>query len=117
MDAQVIVVGAGPVGLLLAAELRLGGADVLVLDEPAAALDPRSEAALVERYLELTSGTSSLVISHRFSVARSADRICVLDGGRIIETGHHDELVTAGGRYAELFELQARHYRSGDTDA
>lgn len=94
------------------------GATVLVLDEPAAALDVRAEADLVDRYLELTRGVTSLIISHRFSVVRDADRICVLDGGRIAEEGDHASLLRAGGRYAELFRLQAERYVSeGAADA
>lgn len=86
------------------------GAGVLVLDEPAAALDVRAEARLVDRYLELTSGVTSLIISHRFSVVREAHRICVLEGGRIVESGDHAELIAAGGRYAAMFRLQAERY-------
>ena len=86
------------------------GARVLVLDEPAAALDVRAEAELVERYLDLTSGLTSLIISHRFSVVRDAHRICVLDGGRIIESGTHKELLALDGRYAAMFGLQAERY-------
>ena len=94
------------------------GAGVLVLDEPAAALDVRAEAQLVERYLALTSGITSLIISHRFSVVRDADRICVLDGGRITESGSHAELLAADGRYAHMFRLQARRlYRRGGRSA
>ncbi|MEQ7009675.1 ABC transporter ATP-binding protein [Actinopolymorpha sp. B17G11] len=92
------------------------GASVLVLDEPAAALDVRAEAALVERYLDLTTGVTSLIISHRFSVVRDAHRICVLDGGRIAESGTHDELIAADGRYASMFRLQAERYLSGVGD-
>lgn len=92
------------------------GASVLVLDEPAAALDVRAEAELVERYLDLTAGVTSLIISHRFSVVRDAHRICVLDGGRIVESGTHEELLTAGGRYAKLFRLQAERYLPGVSD-
>ncbi|WP_433169344.1 ABC transporter ATP-binding protein [Kribbella sp. CA-247076] len=86
------------------------GAGVLVLDEPAAALDVRAEAELVERYLELTSGVASLIISHRFSVVRNADRICVLADGRIVEDGTHAELLAADGAYAGMFRLQAERY-------
>ena len=86
------------------------GARVLVLDEPAAALDVRAEAELVERYLDLTSGLTSLIISHRFSVVRDAHRICVLDGGRIVESGTHKELLALDGRYAAMFGLQAERY-------
>jgi ABC-type multidrug transport system fused ATPase/permease subunit len=86
------------------------GCGLLVLDEPAAALDARSEAALVERYLDLTRGVTSLIISHRFSVVRGADRICVLAGGRIQEEGSHDDLVATGGAYATMFAVQAARH-------
>ena len=93
------------------------GAGVLVLDEPAAALDVRSEAELVDRYLSLAKGVSSLLISHRFSVVRDADRICVLDDGEIREQGTHEELLALNGRYATMFDLQASRYLDGDPDA
>jgi ATP-binding cassette, subfamily B, bacterial len=86
------------------------GASVLVLDEPTAQLDARAEAAFFDRFLELTRGLTTVVISHRFSTVRRADRIAVLDGGRITEHGSHEELMAAGGQYAELFELQARRF-------
>ena len=86
------------------------GASVLVLDEPTAQLDARAEVAFFDRFLELTRGLTTVVISHRFSTVRRADRIAVLDGGRITEHGSHEELMTAGGQYAELFELQARRF-------
>ncbi|MGW7683224.1 ABC transporter ATP-binding protein [Kribbella sp. NPDC054772] len=89
------------------------GAGVLVLDEPAAALDVRAEAELVERYLELTSGVASLIISHRFSVVRNADRICVLSDGQIVEDGTHEELLAQDGEYAGMFRLQAERYVTG----
>ncbi|WP_329000377.1 ABC transporter ATP-binding protein/permease [Kribbella sp. NBC_00709] len=89
------------------------GAGVLVLDEPAAALDVRAEAELVERYLELTSGVASLIISHRFSVVRNANRICVLADGRIVEDGTHEELLARDGEYAGMFRLQAERYVTG----
>ncbi|MGW7022487.1 ABC transporter ATP-binding protein [Streptomyces decoyicus] len=87
-----------------------GGAKVLVLDEPAAALDVRGEAALVDRYLDLTSEVTSVIISHRFSVVRGVDRICVLEDGCIRESGSHEELLAAGGRYAAMFHAQADRY-------
>ncbi|MET8148702.1 ABC transporter ATP-binding protein [Actinoplanes sp. NPDC049668] len=96
------------------------GARVLVLDEPTASLDARAEVAFFERFLDLTSGATSLVISHRFSTVRRADRIAVLEHGRVTETGTHDGLLAAGGRYAELFMLQAARFAedepSGDDD-
>ena len=86
-------------------------ASLLILDEPTASLDPRAEAALFDRVRELAGGRTVLLISHRFSTVRSADQIVVLHDGRIEEQGTHDDLMGAGGRYAELFELQAVAYR------
>ena len=86
------------------------GASVLVLDEPTSQLDVRAEVAFFDRFLELTRGLATLVISHRFSTVRRADQIAVLERGRIGERGTHDELIRRGGRYAELFHLQARRF-------
>jgi ATP-binding cassette subfamily B protein len=86
------------------------GARVLVLDEPTAHLDIRAEAAFYDRFLELTSGLTTMVISHRFATVRKAERIAVLDSGRITELGSHDELVAAGGTYAEMFAMQAARF-------
>jgi ATP-binding cassette subfamily B protein len=86
------------------------GARVLVLDEPTAQLDVRAEALFYDRFLELTAGVTTLVISHRFASVRRADRIAVLDGGRITELGTHDELVAAGGTYARMFQIQASRF-------
>jgi ATP-binding cassette subfamily B protein len=83
------------------------GARVLVLDEPTAQLDIRAEAAFYDRFLELTHGVTTVVISHRFSTVRRADRIVVLGDGRVQEDGTHDELLALGGRYAEMFTAQA----------
>lgn len=88
-----------------------GGARVLVLDEPTAALDVRAEADIYDRFLDITAGLTSVIISHRFSTVRRADRIVVIDGGTITEDGTHDELLALGGRYASMFELQAARYR------
>jgi len=87
-----------------------GGARVLVMDEPTAQLDVRAEARFYDRFLEITQGVTSLVISHRFSTVRKADRIAVLDGGRITELGSHAELLEIGGTYAEMFRLQAARF-------
>jgi ATP-binding cassette, subfamily B, bacterial len=86
------------------------GATVLVLDEPTAWLDARGEADFFDRFLEITAGTTTLIISHRFSTVRRADHICVLDGGRVLEQGDHESLLAAGNRYAELFLLQAARF-------
>ncbi|GAA4623059.1 ABC transporter ATP-binding protein [Actinoallomurus vinaceus] len=86
------------------------GAGVLVLDEPTAQLDVRAEARFYDRFLTITEGVTSLIISHRFSTVRKADRIAVLDGGRITELGSHDELLRAGGAYAEMFTVQAARF-------
>ena len=86
-------------------------ARLLVLDEPTASLDARAEHELFEHVQALAAGRSVLLISHRFSTVKSADRIYVLHDGEIVEEGTHDELVAEGGRYAELFELQAAAYR------
>jgi ATP-binding cassette subfamily B protein len=86
-------------------------AQLLVLDEPTAALDARAEYEVFLRFSELTKGKMAVLISHRFSTVRMADRILVLQAGRLIEEGTHDALVAAGGVYADLFQLQAQGYR------
>jgi ATP-binding cassette, subfamily B, bacterial len=86
-------------------------AQVLVLDEPTAALDAQAEYELFARLKALAAGRTTLFISHRFSTVRMADRILVLEEGRLIEAGSHAELMARHGRYAELFELQAASYR------
>lgn len=93
------------------ARAYLRDAQVLILDEPTAALDARSEHEVFERFAELTKGKMALLISHRFSTVKMADRILVLENGRIAEQGAHDQLLLNKGRYAEMFELQAASYR------
>lgn len=86
-------------------------AQVLILDEPTAALDARAEYEVFQRFAELTKGKSAVLISHRFSTARLADRILVLENGMLLESGTHRQLLAAEGRYAELFHLQAKGYQ------
>jgi ATP-binding cassette subfamily B protein len=96
---------------LALARAYLRDAQLLILDEPTASLDARSEFDVFRRFAELTAGKAALFISHRFSTVRMADRIVVLDEGRITEEGSHDELANLGGRYTEMFEMQAASYR------
>ena len=93
------------------ARAYLRDAQLLILDEPTAALDARSELEVFERFAELTQGKMALLISHRFSTVRMADRIVVLSQGRLAEEGNHQQLMAAGGLYAEMFEMQAASYR------
>jgi ATP-binding cassette subfamily B protein len=87
------------------------GADILVLDEPTAAMDARAEAEVFEQFRELAQSRMVILISHRFSTVRRADQILVIQEGRILERGSHDELMALNGHYANLFQLQARGYR------
>jgi ATP-binding cassette subfamily B protein len=96
---------------LALARAYLRDAQLLILDEPTAALDARSELEVFERFAELTYGKMALLISHRFSTVRMADRIVVLEAGRLVEEGSHSQLITLGGRYAAMFEMQAASYR------
>jgi len=93
------------------ARAYLRNAQILILDEPTASLDARSEYEVFQRFADLTRGKMALLISHRFSTVRMADRILVLEEGRIAEEGSHDSLLALGGRYAGMFELQASSYR------
>src|ERR1035438_9938297 len=96
---------------LALARAYLRDAQLLILDEPTASLDARSEFEVFERFAELTFGKMALLISHRFSTVRMADRIVVLEGGKLVEEGSHAQLLALGGRYAAMFEMQAANYR------
>ena len=97
--------------IALARAFMRSEADILVLDEPTAAMDAAAEATVFEHFRSLTHDRIAILISHRFSTVRMADQIAVLEEGRIVERGSHEELLRSGGRYAKLFELQARGYR------
>jgi ATP-binding cassette, subfamily B, bacterial len=92
------------------------GARVVLLDEPTAQLDVRGEAEIFERVLAATKGCTTILISHRFSTVRLADCICVVEDGRVVETGSHDQLMQVdGGHYRAMFELQASRFTEGVT--
>ncbi len=92
------------------------GAGVVLLDEPTAQLDVRGEAEIFDRLLAATRHCTTILISHRFSTVRHADRICVLEHGRVIELGTHDELMALGGRYRTMFDLQAQRFNVPDDE-
>jgi ATP-binding cassette subfamily B protein len=109
--AQGVELSGGEWQKVALARAYMRDAQLLILDEPTSALDARAEFTVFERFAELTKGKSAVLISHRFSTVRMADRILVLEKGELIEIGSHQELIQKGGRYAELFNLQAMGYR------
>jgi ATP-binding cassette subfamily B protein len=108
-DGQELSIGQWQKVALARAFMR--DADLLILDEPTSSLDVRSEYEVFQAFDELTQGKMAVLISHRFSTVRMAARIVVIEDGRVIENGSHDELLLRGGRYAELFDMQAASYR------
>lgn len=109
--AQGVELSGGEWQKVALARAYMRDAQVLILDEPTSALDARAEYEVFQRFAELTHGKSAVLISHRFSTVRMANRILVLDKGQLIEIGSHEELIAKKGRYAELFDLQAMGYR------
>jgi ATP-binding cassette, subfamily B, bacterial len=97
------------------AAVRLG-AGVVILDEPTAQLDPRGEAEIFNRILAATRACTTILISHRFSTVRHADRICVLEHGHVVELGTHDDLIALNGRYRTMFDLQAQRFADRDEE-
>ena len=89
-------------------------APFIVLDEPTAALDPIAESDMYQKYNEMTSGRSSVYISHRLASTRFCDRIVMLDNAGVCEEGTHEELLKLGGRYAALYQVQSKYYKEGD---
>src|SRR5690242_14587375 len=92
------------------------GAGMVLLDEPTAQLDVRGEAEIFNRILQATRHTTTILISHRFSTVRHADRICVLERGRVVELGTHDELMARNGRYRTMFDLQAQRFNVAEDE-
>jgi ABC-type multidrug transport system fused ATPase/permease subunit len=92
------------------------GAGVVLLDEPTAQLDVRGEAEIFDRILDATRECTTILISHRFSTVRHADRICVLEHGKVVELGTHDELMAHDGRYRTMFDLQAKRFVTGGAE-
>ena len=110
---QAVMLSGGETQRLMMARALYKPAELLVLDEPTAALDPLAEARVYAKYNEMSRGKTSVYISHRLASTRFCDRVIYLADGRVAETGTHEELVAAGGGYAELFEIQSRYYREG----
>jgi len=109
---EAVELSGGEMQRLMLARALYKNAPILVLDEPTAALDPIAESKLYERYNELSAGRTSIYISHRLASTRFCDRVLLIDGKEIGESGTHEELLSAGGKYAELFEIQSKYYNS-----
>jgi ATP-binding cassette subfamily B protein len=92
------------------------GARVILLDEPTAQLDVRGESEIFERIVSATRHCTTILISHRFSTVRHADRICVLESGKVVELGTHEELMALNGRYRTMFDLQAQRFATEDEE-
>ena len=113
---EAILLSGGETQRLMLARALYKDAPFIVLDEPTAALDPIAESEMYQKYHEMTSGKSSIYISHRLASTRFCDRIIMIADGGISEEGTHEELIKAGGRYAELFEIQSKYYKEGEDE-
>ena len=111
-----IELSGGETQKLLLARLLYREPKCIILDEPTAALDPIAEDRMYRQYDEITNGATSVFISHRLASTRFCDRIFLLDGSRIAETGTHEELMAAGKKYRELFDVQSKYYKAGQTE-
>lgn len=111
LDERAVNLSGGEQQRLLLARALYKEAPVLVLDEPTAALDPISESNIYQKYFELTKNNTSIFISHRLASTRFCDRILFLEGGQIVESGTHEQLLALGGKYAEAFNVQSRYYQ------
>jgi ATP-binding cassette subfamily B protein len=116
VEPEAVELSGGEMQKLALARALYKHAPIILLDEPTAALDPIAESEMYGRYAELTQGKTSVYISHRLASTRFCDRIIMLDGQRVSEVGTHDELMKSGGKYAEMFAIQASYYKSGDSD-
>lgn len=114
VNPQGVELSGGEVQKLLLARLLYRHPQCIILDEPTAALDPIAEDSMYRKYNEIADGSTAVFISHRLASTRFCDRIFLLDGGRIAEKGTHAELMAAGGKYKELFEVQSKYYKSGE---
>ncbi len=111
-----ILLSGGETQRLMLARALYKNAPFIVLDEPTAALDPIAESEMYQKYNEMTSGKSSIYISHRLASTRFCDRIIMIADGGIVEEGTHEELFKAGGKYAELFDVQSKYYKEGEDE-
>ena len=111
-----VLLSGGETQRLMLARALYKDAPVMLLDEPTAALDPIAESDLYNKYSEMTSGRTSVYISHRLASTRFCDRIIYLEDGRIAEEGSHAELMAAGGKYRELFDIQSKYYKEEVND-
>ena len=113
VNEEAVELSGGEMQKLLLARALYKEAPVLILDEPTAALDPIAENELYLQYRDMTQDRTSLFISHRFASTRFCDRIVLMEQGRVLEEGTHEQLMEQDGRYAELFNVQSRYYQEG----